>query len=89
MEVADYSEDDASELEGSQDALLATSEALNPFPEKLNVLSRENKRAGQFVADSLVSSVGSLVFSSINRSDCRYCYCGHKNELTKCDDVEK
>lgn len=51
MEATDNSEYDTSELDGFQEDLLAAIESLNPYPEKLNALSYENKGAVQFVAD--------------------------------------
>lgn len=87
MEATDNSEYDTSELDGFQDDLLAAIESLNPYPEKLDALSYENKGAVQFVADFPCEQCGKFgisideTFLTIGRC----CYCGYENELAKCE----
>ena len=87
MEATYNSEYDTSELDGFQDDLLAAIESLNPYPEKLNALSYENKGAVQFVADFPCEQCGKFgisideTFLTIGRC----CYCGYENELAKCE----
>ncbi len=86
MEATDNSEYDISELDGFQDDLFVAIESLNPYPEKLNALSYENKGAVQFVADFPCEQCGQLGIS-INETFLtigRCCYCGYENELVKC-----
>ena len=77
---------DTSELEGAQDDFIAAIEALNPYPEILEVLSYENKGAVQFVADFPCEQCGKYgvsideTFLTVGRC----CYCGYENELAKC-----
>lgn len=87
MEATDNSEYDTSELDDFQDNLLVAIESLNPYPEKLNALSYENKGAVQFVADFPCEQCGKFgvsideTFMTMGRC----CYCGYENELTECE----
>ncbi|WP_418747116.1 hypothetical protein [Frisingicoccus sp.] len=87
MEATDNPEYDISGLDGFQDDLLAAIESLNPYPEKLDALSYENKGAVQFIADFPCEQCGKFGVS-IDESFLtvgRCCYCGHENELAKCE----
>lgn len=72
---------DTSELDGVQDDFIAAIEALNPYPEILEVLSCENKGAVQFVADFPCEQCGKYgvsideTFLTVGRC----CYCGYEN----------
>lgn len=87
MEATDNSEYDTSELDSFQENLLAAIESLNPYPEKLDMLSYENKGAVQFVADFPCEQCGKFGIS-INETFLtigRCCYCGYENELAECE----
>lgn len=87
MEATDSSEYDTFELDDFQDDLLAAIESLNPYPEKLDALSYENKGAVQFVADFPCEQCGKFGVS-IHEDFLpvgRCCYCGFENEMVKCE----
>lgn len=87
MEATDSSEYYTFELDDFQDDLLAAIESLNPYPEKLEALSYENKGAVQFVADFPCEQCGKFGvsihedFLSVGRC----CYCGFENEMLECE----
>ena len=86
MEASDSSEYDTSELDCFQDDLLDAIAVLNPYPERLNTLSYENKGAVQFVADFPCEQCGNIGIS-IDESFLtlgRCCYCGYENEIAEC-----
>ena len=86
MEASEDSEYDISEMDEFIEELLDAIESLNPYPDKLNYLTHENKGAIQYVANYPCVQCGNLgisideSFLTIGR-----CYlCGYENELTAC-----
>lgn len=67
--------------------IIKSIESLNPYLEKLDALSYENKGAVQFVADFPCEQCGKFgvsideTFLSIGRC----CCCGYENELAECE----
>ncbi len=86
MEISDDSIYDTSELDDFKNNLLAAIASLNPYLEKLDILSYESKGTVNFVSDYPCMQCGNLGISInetfLNIGKC--CYCGYENELKEC-----
>ncbi len=87
MVAYDSTEYDTSELEDLKAELFYGIETLNPYQQKLDVLTYESKGAEEYVADFPCEQCGKFgvsvngAFMTIGRC----CYCGYEHELVRCE----